>query len=109
MPALRGDPFSVHTFLVVAVGFVPLVVTFILSPPPRRHATGLGFVALWLVVCAVNLSVGVLHAGYGLGEELARARCRLRLAGSRVVVVARPVHAATLGSPNTRCGKPKGR
>ena len=60
-----------HTFIVTAAGLVLLAAVFALAPWPRRRAALLGFIVLWVVVCAVDLGVGVLHAGYGLSEELA--------------------------------------
>ena len=60
-----------RTVLVTLAGFALLAMLLAVVPRPRRRAAAGGFIFLWLVVCAVDLGIGVLRAGYGLGEELA--------------------------------------
>ena len=65
-----------RTVLFLASGFLLAGALLLLSklfagqyPQAPRVATGL-FVALWLLIAAVNMWVGVSKAGYSVGEEL---------------------------------------
>jgi len=43
---------------------------FVAHYPAVIHWAAGGFLVLWLLVCAVNLWVGVARAGYSVAEEL---------------------------------------
>lgn len=56
-----------HTAMMLLAGIALLVLIRLIQRDPAR-ATRL-FLILWLIVSIGNLLVGVLHAGYGWGEE----------------------------------------
>lgn len=56
-----------HTAMMLLAGIVLLVLIRLIQRDPAR-STRL-FLILWLTVSIGNLLVGVLHAGYGWGEE----------------------------------------
>jgi hypothetical membrane protein len=56
-----------HTAMMLLAGIALLVLIRLIQRDPAR-ATRL-FLILWLTVSIGNLLVGVLHAGYGWGEE----------------------------------------
>lgn len=56
-----------HTAIMLLAGFTLLIVLR-LAVRDAARATRL-FLILWLLVSIGNLLVGVLHAGYGWGEE----------------------------------------
>lgn len=58
-----------HTAMMLLAGILLLVLIRLIQRDPAR-ATRL-FLILWLIVSIGNLLVGVLHAGYGWGEEAA--------------------------------------
>lgn len=58
-----------HTAIMLLAG-IALLIVLRLTIRDAVRATRL-FVLLWLVVSIGNLLVGVLHAGYGWGEEAA--------------------------------------
>jgi hypothetical protein len=65
-----------RTALFLLVGFALLAACLLLGRlfsahyPGATHAATLAFVALWLLISAFNLWVGVAKAGYTLGDEL---------------------------------------
>lgn len=56
-----------HTAMMLLAGIALLVLIRLIQRDPAR-STRL-FLILWLIVSIGNLLVGVLHAGYGWGEE----------------------------------------
>jgi hypothetical protein len=58
-----------RTLVLILIGLVVLALATGLSRPARRPLAALVFIGFWLVVCAINLAVGLSH-GYSLGEEL---------------------------------------
>ena len=56
-----------HTAMMLLAGILLLVLIRLIQRDAAR-ATRL-FLILWLIVSICNLLVGVLHAGYGWGEE----------------------------------------
>jgi Na+-translocating ferredoxin:NAD+ oxidoreductase RnfE subunit len=64
-----------RTFILILSGFalwgamLGLAKTFGTTPTAMR-ATTLGFVAVWGVIAAVNMYLGVARAGYSVREEL---------------------------------------
>lgn len=58
-----------RTLTFIVIGLVLLCVVLAVSRPAWRTRTALGFIAVWLAISAVNLSMG-LAAGYSLAEEL---------------------------------------
>ncbi len=65
-----------RTFLFFVVGFLLLAACLMLGRlfsanyPGATYAATIVFIALWLVISAFNLWVGVSKAGYSLGDEL---------------------------------------
>lgn len=61
-----------HTVLVILGGLVLLAITYGIAfwrgTSPRRAF--LVYAVLWVVAAAINLWVGVAHAGYSVAEEL---------------------------------------
>lgn len=69
---LRGDVPVSHTVLVILGGLILLAAIFGLASwrgIPFGRVLPV-FAGLWALAAAVNLWVGVRHAGYTLGEEL---------------------------------------
>ena len=58
-----------RTLIFILVGLIVLGAALALGRPAWRPRIALGFIAVWLVVSAVNLGMG-LAAGYSLAEEL---------------------------------------
>ncbi|ARB46121.1 hypothetical protein [Alloalcanivorax xenomutans] len=58
-----------RTLIFIAAGLLLLGMLQLFSRPHWRGRAALGFIVVWLLVSAVNLSQG-LRAGYTLGEEL---------------------------------------
>ena len=63
-----------HTIMVVTGGLVLLAVLCLVGRS-RGGAAGMGraarlFLPLWLVASVINLTVGVVSAGYSVAEEL---------------------------------------
>jgi len=65
-----------RTTLFLVAGFLLLAAASILAglfsetySGASRVAIG-AFLGAWLVICALNLWAGVMHAGYSIGEEL---------------------------------------
>ena len=65
-----------RTPLFLLVGFLLLAASMLLEKlfssnyPGATYAATVIFVALWLVIAAANMWVGVAKAGYSLNEEL---------------------------------------
>ena len=63
-----------RTVVIIAIGFIVLALFFFvprLLGRPEWSVTGAKiFIALWLVVAAANMWIGVSRAGYSVAEEL---------------------------------------
>jgi hypothetical protein len=62
-----------RTVLIILGGFVLLAVCALVGRavkgPPGIAQGSLLFIPLWFVLAAVNMAIGVLKAGYSIGEE----------------------------------------
>ena len=64
-----------RTLLFLVVGFLLLTASMLLGKlfssnyPGAAYTATLTFVVLWLLISSANLWVGVVKAGYALGEE----------------------------------------
>ncbi len=58
-----------RTLIFILAGLGVLALALFLSPAAWRGRVALGFIAAWLVVSGINLSIGLSH-GYSLREEL---------------------------------------
>ena len=56
--------------LLLLASMLVLARLFVAHYPAAVTWAGAGFLALWLLICAVNMWVGVARAGYSVGEEL---------------------------------------
>jgi hypothetical protein len=64
-----------HTLMVIAAGICLLVLFLLVGRLLGGSNAALGraayyFIAAWLVAAAINLTVGVVSAGYSVAEEL---------------------------------------
>jgi hypothetical protein len=63
-----------RTAVILGIGFVLLGVFMavgrLLGGAPRMKPAALVFIGLWFIVTAVNMYIGVTHAGYSFMEEL---------------------------------------
>ena len=66
---MRTAQFLVSGFLLLAATFI-LARLFSHNFPTAVKVALLGFIAVWLVLVSFNMWVGVVKAGYSLGEEL---------------------------------------
>jgi len=59
-----------HTLTVIAGGLAGLVICLLLGRMLKAPAaSGLAFIPLWLVAAALNMWIGVTHAGYSWAAE----------------------------------------
>jgi len=65
-----------RTLYFLSAGLMLLGSMFVLARLSSAHYpsavtwAGGGFLVLWLLICAVNMWIGVARAGYSVGEEL---------------------------------------
>ena len=64
-----------HTLKVIAAGICLLVLFLLVGRMLSGSNAALGratysFIAAWLVAAAINLTIGVVSAGYGVAQEL---------------------------------------